>query len=655
MIRYRPEIDGLRAVAIVTVVAAHVGIPGCGGGFVGVDIFLVISGYLITSLLVSEAEVSGQISLWNFYARRTRRLLPALLTVVLVTLALGGALLGRLNGEVQGLAKSAIASLLLNSNHYFLVTTGSYFDQRSEFLPLLHIWSLSLEEQFYLVWPGCLASLIDRSCLKQFRRRVFGTLIAVLLGSFGANILAMHFSASSAFYLMPLRAWELAAGALLAFLPAPRPGRAWDTLANLLGASGLALIGAAVWQFDSTTPFPGVAAILPVGGTVLTIVSCSMCPRTLAQRLLAARAMVLLGLVSYSWYLWHWPLLAISRAYRLGMPSLIADLVLGGLVALALAAATYYWIENPLRRGPVVKRLSDFKTVWAGVFASLILVCCAAATGAWAKYSPPSEREAYFSQAKVDEPPLREICNNTLGQTAALTPMQDCVLPSGSREVEVVLWGDSMADHWMPAFGAAVEIRRSSLRQLTRDSCPPLVGVLIRHEDPLQPGRCLEFQKSAITEIGRLRREAGLKFVVLSALWAALPPSEVESSLAETLDLLRSAGVRSAVLDSTPQFKWSVPECLLLRGLSGCDLSRREFEVARAPIRRAISLSVAGRSDAAVFDPAEFLCDKAICPAMGESTVRYRDAGHLTASGAGEMVDFALKVLDESQKLRLED
>ena len=225
MIGYRPDIDGLRAIAILTVVACHVGVGGWSGGYVGVDVFFVISGYLITSLLVAEAKQHQRIDLWGFYARRVRRLLPALLTVVLGALLLGLIFLVSVDGEQQGLARSAVAALLFNANHYYWWTTGGYFDTPTALLPLLHLWSLSVEEQFYLIWPLGLIGLLGRRSAHGFEQRVRVVLSVVVVVSFAFAIWLVSRNQSAAFYLMPARAWELALGAIVAVMPSPARAR----------------------------------------------------------------------------------------------------------------------------------------------------------------------------------------------------------------------------------------------------------------------------------------------------------------------------------------------------------------------------------------------------------------------------------------------
>ena len=316
--RYRPEIDGLRAVAVVLVVLYHVGVPGITGGFVGVDVFFVISGYLITSLLVLEAETRGRISLSSFYARRIRRLFPALMVVVLATLLLGAIWLLPVFSEQTDLAKSAIATAFYVSNVYFWLFTGDYFGAPAALEPLLHTWTLAVEEQFYLFWPLLIIGALRLGRIRQtdLKRDLLKAVAVLFVISFVIGVWQTAASPRAAFYLMPARAWEFAVGGIVALI-LPREKRSAPTGAGWLSAVGLlVIIGSAVY-LDDKAPFPGFNALMPTLGACAVIAGGALNQKSLAVRFLTTRPMVLIGLWSYSWYLWHWPLLAISRANAL--------------------------------------------------------------------------------------------------------------------------------------------------------------------------------------------------------------------------------------------------------------------------------------------------------------------------------------------------
>lgn len=634
MIRYRADIDGLRAVAIVTVVASHVGLPGWSGGYVGVDIFFVISGFLITSLLLNETREAGRIDLWGFYARRVRRLLPALLTVITVSLALGAVLLGRIHGEVQGLARSALSALLLSSNHYFFQATGNYFDRPAELHPLLHLWSLSLEEQFYLIWPPVLAVMVRRRSAGFESHGILAVLGAALSLSAAACIWLTSVSPSAAFYLMPTRAWELALGGLLALVPFDRLEKRRNGLGVALGWLGGLAIAVAVVFYGPATPFPGISVALPVLGTAALIAGNAIAPAGLPATLLSTRPMVHLGLLSYSWYLWHWPLVSLARSVDLGRADLARDALLGGALALLLAAATYRWIERPIRHSGELKRRGSRATLRLGLAASCVCALFAGGLGAWAKFSPRSPLEARLMAAQMAESPLRAICNNVLEEQPRLPAKDPCTVREGRSGVDLVLWGDSMADHWMPGLVAAAESLQLSVLQLTRDSCPPLLGFEIVHSDPAQRGRCLEFQVLAFEEIRRLREREGLRAVALSMAWAAAANGPLADGLERTVAHLEELGLDVVILGPTPRLPFAAPDCLWRREPSGCALPRSELDLQRAQASRAIAAVASRHSRVISVDPAPYLCDEVECPAARGPEILYRDAAHLTASTA---------------------
>ncbi len=335
--RYRSEIDGLRAVAVVPVILYHAGLPWLPGGYVGVDVFFVISGYLITSLLLAELAATGRVSVAGFYARRARRILPALFVVLLACLPAAWALM--LPDRFAEFGASLIAVLGFGSNVYFW-RVEDYFADAVALKPLIHTWSLAVEEQFYLAFPLLLAGL-----WRWLPRRA----LPLVLGLCAVASLALATWASRAhppanFYLAPTRAWELLAGALAAFAPRVGAGRLGDAGAAL----GLALIAAAVLTFDAAMPVPGPMALIPVGGAVLVILGAG--PGGWTGRFLGLRPVVAVGLVSYSAYLWHQPLFAFARLAVNAEPS---PWVMSGLVVAAFAMAGLSWryVERPFRRG----------------------------------------------------------------------------------------------------------------------------------------------------------------------------------------------------------------------------------------------------------------------------------------------------------------
>jgi peptidoglycan/LPS O-acetylase OafA/YrhL len=338
---YRADIDGLRAVAVLLVVACHIGIYKCRGGFVGVDVFFVISGYLISSVILSEIAAS-RFSLFSFYERRIRRIVPALVVMLFATSLLAYRYL--LPVELEDFAKSLVAAIFSQSNFYFWSQSG-YFDAPAALKPLLHTWSLAVEEQFYIFFPLFLLAV-----RRFFPARLRVSIIAVAILSFAASVLGAYKYPSSTFYLAPTRAWELLLGTILSLKILPQiSGALQRNVSTLFGAASILF---AAISFSSSTPFPGFAALAPCLGAAL-IIAGGETGASLVGRALSSKPVVFVGLISYSLYLWHWPIIVFQKIGTL-LVSGVSDRV-GGLVSFAVSfvIATLSWrfVELPFRSG----------------------------------------------------------------------------------------------------------------------------------------------------------------------------------------------------------------------------------------------------------------------------------------------------------------
>lgn len=657
---YRPDIDGLRAIAVAIVVAFHTGVPGFTGGFVGVDVFFVISGFLITGLLVDELRATGSISLSRFYARRVRRLLPALALVLIATLLLGSVMLLSVAGEQQDLAKSALAAALSASNIFFWLGSN-YFSVHADLKPLLHTWSLSVEEQYYLVWPTLLIALMlaSRKRWSVFMRLLLTTLLLVGITTFAANLGATTTDPTGAFFLMPMRAWEFALGGAL-MLAAPIIER-WPTAVRaLLFVVGTVLIGVATVMLDNTVAYPGTAVLLPTLGTVALIAA--GCGPTFAplQGWLSSRGMVAIGRLSYSWYLWHWPLLSLARTHDLGERYLARDGAIA-LISLGLAWLTYHYIEHPIRTQQYRGFRGTRTTLLSGAGMSAAVLCCALGLGLVAQYfyaHPTDRQQKLTADAVHDLPPATAAClAKQHSKFAALAHDRRC-FTQPSQSVELVLWGDSHANHWFPLMRQASRELHMNVEEFARASCPPLLGVMPFDEGAVDR-QCEHFNQAVVTEIERMAHDGGLKGVVLAGRWAAYlgrpspdgsllahlsfgdgPLDSLKSEdalrigLAASLERLERAGLRVVVVGATPEFRYSVPQCLLRRPLQECAMPRAAVDERRGRAMHVVSNTVASDGGAHMFDPLRFFCDEDFCYPTHGRTVMFSDPQHLTAAGS---------------------
>ncbi len=659
---FRPDIEGLRAVAIGAVLLYHAGVPWASGGFIGVDVFFVISGFLITGLLVREWTSDGRISLTVFYARRFRRLLPAaLLTIVVTTLA---AWLVLSSLRFPSVAGDAASAALYVSNVRFASGAVEYLAAEAAPSPILHFWSLSVEEQYYLFWP-----LIVLLSLRVLPRRRLGILVAVMVAaSFALSLLWTDVAAPWAFFSLPTRAWELGIGALIALgslrLPRVLPG----AVAGVAAWGGLVLIGVGVLVIGETTPYPGLAALLPVTGTALVIMA-GESSQPWPSRLLARRLPRWIGRISYSLYLWHWPLLVLVPV-ALGVEASLGLNALLVLCAVGLAALSTELVEAPIRSGRALPLPPRGSLVAAGV-ASLVVALGALGAGVLVRGTatspvladvlptgdetlPPAILAGVVPDdltpsltAAYDDVPAGYADGCHLDYATVEPP--DCLYGSPDGDVSVMLLGDSHAQQWLPALDALARERGWRLRAVTKSACP-MVDVSVWNA-PLKRAyrECDEWRARALQLMEDERPELVLvasadMYEVLDEGGArvaegpggrAAEDAAWDVGLAAYLRRLAERAPRVIVLADTPRVGYDPAECLATRSaIEDCDASRGRMVDADYAAREAQAATAAG---VGVVSALDWLCTEEVCALVRGPFLVYRDSHHLTATFAARL------------------
>jgi peptidoglycan/LPS O-acetylase OafA/YrhL len=482
---YRPDIDGMRALAVLSVILFHISKGLLPGGFVGVDVFFVISGYLI-SAHIFQAQRHGTFSFIQFYGRRIRRIVPAMTVVVIATLAAAEWLL--LPDDARAAAKSAVMSFASLANvHFWLSQDTSYFAASSNELPLLHLWSLGVEEQFYMVWPP-LAILICR-WRSGPALVVMGTLA---LASFAVGQFSYAQSPTFAYYMLPSRGGELLVGAIAAHIALSGRLDGLRRHALALAGAGLALLLASIVLLSEHILFPGWWALPPTVGAALLILGGGAGANPVS-RLLAVAPMRAIGAISYSAYLWHWPLLAFYR-YGYGEPGVGVGIAVFALT-LVLATLTYRYVEQPVR---LSKRMT-WRTAYVGWFASTAVLIGLASAFVYADRIAPGIKDSNYTRELAALGAIESTTYDHVCQRARLEPGElsnpDCVIgKAGPPATSVLLMGDSNAAHYAGALGVFAEQGGFRFRNFEVGNCPPVLGNIDRFVIPSRRVACTASQ-----------------------------------------------------------------------------------------------------------------------------------------------------------------
>jgi peptidoglycan/LPS O-acetylase OafA/YrhL len=666
---FRPDIEGMRAIAVTLVVLSHAGISGLAGGYVGVDVFFVISGFLITTLLLKELTRTGRISLATFYARRATRLLPASTAVLLVTVT--ASWLWMPATRFTAISLDAIHATFYGINWRLADEGVQYLNADAEPSPLQHFWSLAVEEQFYLAWP--LLLLTFALLWGKHRTPIVITLIVVTAASLTASILQIATSAPWAYFGTHTRAWELATGALLA-VAATRLATLPRTLAAPLTWIGLTAVTGSALLYTEETPFPGSAALLPVLGAAAIIAGGTSNPTSGATILLRTWPLQQLGKYSYSWYLWHWPTLMIAPHILDIEPTTILNLGLA-TGSLLLAIASYHLIENPARNHTWTKAKAR-----RGLAAGLALSCTAALvaqTGALkppqlAKGDPAVNTAQVVAAAADPEAELKRIIGASAGlgelpanvtpkvqrarydlpkyyaskchlDLADVTAPSECLFGDPAGKQTVYLFGDSHAAHWYPAMDAIAKKRGWKLMVRTKSACQaPLVRTYsVTFKRPYD--ECSQWRDGVIAEIKQTRPQ----LVVLASngnnngglldsaanridegteeerngLWAA--------GWSATFRAIKGPKTKLVMIEDTPWPGRDTPDCLATYSDRASRCARPADESFAFPPRQALVSQQARALGVTVIETRPWFCTD-VCPSVVGNIVTWRDNSHIT-------------------------
>lgn len=654
--KYRPEIDGLRALAVLPILFFHAGFATFGGGYVGVDVFFVISGYLITSIILGEMQ-AGSFSLVRFYERRARRILPALFVMMFVCLPF--AWLWLLPNELEDFTKSQAYVSVFLSNILFHKQSG-YFDTVGELKPLLHTWSLAVEEQYYLFFPVFLLLI-----WRWGKRIIFGTLLCITLASLAYAHWLVFKKPETAFYLLTSRIWEMLLGALIAIHISGRNSnetqKKW--VGDMASAAGFLMIVFAIFGFDKNTPFPSLYALVPTAGAGLIILYANA--QTLTGRLLGSKVPVSLGLISYSVYLWHQPLFAFARHRSMDEPgpALLLALI---CVTIGLGFLSWRYVEQPFRNRHWISRKGIFASSLFLIAIFLVVATMTRSNNGFPGRIGESVNRIYLPKAMSPwecELSPTEVANGRI-----------CLIGDKSVEPAIAILGDSHSIQLLEVLSDSLLQRKQSALVYSEPWCAPLID--FGTEYPPKKPACREYMNTAFEAV---KRNAGIKLVILAAEWSnytkgyrwndtglayytdrlSSEKSTVENvraferALGRARDALRASGKQVLLVKSVPEYEFSVPKYLgklaLTNGTTSLPENRRitseKFGARNAEAQNAFSATKL-QDWAMVVEPYASMCGKGVCDYLdADGNVLYTDSSHLSYFGARLIVDEMAKFM----------
>jgi peptidoglycan/LPS O-acetylase OafA/YrhL len=616
---YRPDIDGLRAIAVLAVIAFHANANLLRGGFVGVDIFFVISGYLITGIIAKGLE-DGSFSFAHFYTRRIKRIFPAYIVVALVTLAFASFLL--IPNDYIFYTTSLAASWAFVSNVFFSMLSWGYFGQRTEEFPLLHTWSLSVEEQFYFVFPILLIFLF-----RYFRKQLIP--ILVVMAMVFVAISQLKVGEVKSYFLLSSRAHELLIGALTFFVSQKAPLSSRAT-ASVLSALGMALMVASMFLISRGVPFPGVNSLYPCIGAALMIYA-GRTENAMAP-LLKNKVMVSIGLISYSLYLWHWPIFSFLR-YR-GIPITPAVGTVSVALSFVLAFLTWKFIENPIRRS----RSIDFKRAFVQIYLPPAVLCMSVGlysymTEGAPKRFPDETRELIASYSYARD--LTRSCSvraEDYKKVSVAYLQEHCAFGDTARQKpDVLLMGDSHADHFKPFVDQLAGKANLKAVYHVQGSCPPTA----LPKSGKEPTAC-EKRNADLLDMA-----ADFKYVVLAGFWSSeAKDTDLEADLRLAVERIVKAGATPVIFKDNPYYEPDLSQCVLHRKRGwvaqdkNCNIPYSFVAQTQGSVDDIINRVKARYAQTVIVDPKRIMCNSSECVTYIANTALYKDANHINTKAA---------------------
>jgi len=652
---YREDIDGLRAISVLAVVLNHAGIGLFAGGYIGVDIFFVISGYLITSIIIREID-TNDFSIIRFYERRIRRILPALFGLVAFTVAVCALIYDA--EKFREFGKSVIATTLFASNINFWRESG-YFDAPSQLKPLLHTWSLAVEEQFYIVFP-----LLMYLLFRYVRKLVPAILMGIAIISFGFSIYTVSKDLSAAFYLAHLRAWELIIGAILALRLISEDIS--KKHGNIISILGLALILLPIFQYSESTKFPGLSALPPVLGAAFIIFSGLESGKSFTRRLLSLPPLVFIGKISYSLYLWHWPLIIFSKYYAIRP---LTPYELSSVLAATIIISTLSWrfIETPFRS----KGFMSTGKIYSFAASGMTMMLAIGVLIYHLKGFPERQGLENLTQtSKKEEVWLYKDCN--INATDAPTAITACEIGDRNSPPTFMVWGDSHTPTYGKAIHASASQNGVSGILTYGQGCPTFLGMIPTPQ--IGDVSCLEYNKMALTY---LEEHPEIKTVVLASRWTIwieetrykyeegirvhltdtlneLPVNATGSQLfttglERTIQTLLSMDRKVVIVAPLPEIGYDVPSANFIASRTGRDIneiiapSLVEYQT-RNQKTFAILKTFEEKYAIQIVEPWESLCQNNICRVAIDGIPLYSDDDHLSVFGS-ELISYVFDPL----------